>query len=145
VNQKYQEAVVGVFMIIGFLCFAIVAIKFGSEPYFSGDKKIYYASFSSVSGLKKYAPIEIAGVPIGTVKSILLENGKAKVQMEVDGHYKLEEDVIASVRTKGIIGEKYIKISSGASETYLENGGEIIETESVVDIEELIGKFIYSK
>lgn len=142
-SQKYQEAAVGLFMIIGFLCFAIVAVKFGSEPYFSGNKKVYYASFGSVAGLKKYAPVEVAGVPIGKVTKIELVKGRAKVEMELNADFKLEDDAIASVRTKGIIGEKYIKIISGASDIYLESGEEIFDTESVVDIEELIGKFIY--
>lgn len=144
-NQRATEAIVGFFMIIGFLCFATVAVKFGSEPYFSGKKKVLIASFSSVAGLKKHAPVEVAGVPIGKIIKISLVEGRAQVELEIESDFGVEDDAIASVRTKGIIGEKYIKITSGASDIYLEPGEEIVDTESVVDIEELIGKFIYSK
>lgn len=144
-NQRQTEILVGMFMALGFCCFATVAIKFGSESFFSEKGYVLTAQFGSISGLKEGAPVEIAGVEVGRVQSVSLKNGQAFVEFFIHSDVKIEEDSMASIRTKGIIGEKYVKISPGAEEEFLEAGGEISETESVVDIEELIGKFVYGK
>jgi phospholipid/cholesterol/gamma-HCH transport system substrate-binding protein len=132
-------------MVIGFTCFAIVAVQFGGQSFFGEDGYELTATFSSVSGLKKGAPVEMAGVPVGRVTDIVLKKGKAQLTVWVNSELELEDDVLASVRTKGLIGEKYLRLSPGASPDLLTDGDEITETEPVVDIEDLIGKFIYGK
>jgi phospholipid/cholesterol/gamma-HCH transport system substrate-binding protein len=111
-----------------------------------GDNFHYYnARFFSVSGLKSGAIVEMAGVEIGQVNSISLNTERyvADVEVKVKKDVKLTEDVIASIKTAGLIGDKYIKLSPGGSDVYLNPGDTIIETESAMDIEELISKYVF--
>jgi phospholipid/cholesterol/gamma-HCH transport system substrate-binding protein len=111
-----------------------------------GDDHYYLnARFQSVTGLKAGANIEIAGVQVGQVDSISLdlENNVALVKLKLKKEVVLTDDVIASVKTAGLIGDKYIKISPGGSDEVLEPGDTITETESALDIEELISKYAF--
>ena len=101
------------------------------------------AEFSTVAGLKQGANVEIAGVEVGKVDSIDIRDYKAVVRMRVRRGLRLQEDTIASVRTRGLIGDKYINLSPGASDRLIPPGGKIRETESAVDLEGLIGQFIH--
>ena len=103
-----------------------------------------YATFSSIDGLKPGAPVEIAGVQIGRVDSIVLDKKEfeALVRLKIDTDVPVQEDAIASIRTKGLIGERYISISPGGSETILKDDDFIVETESAINFEELISQFI---
>lgn len=104
-----------------------------------------YARFSSASGLKPGAPIEMAGVWIGQVDSIFLdpEEQVAVVRMKIEKGIILTDDVIASIKTSGLIGGKYIEISPGGSDNILKTGDSVIETESAINLEELISKYIF--
>lgn len=136
---------VGLFMVVGFICFAAVSVRYGSETLFGGKEYTLEASFASVSGLKVGAPIEIAGVAVGRVGEIKLDSSRAKVFLHLNESVQLGDDVIASIRTKGLIGEKYLRLTPGISEDWLVAGDEISDTEPVVDLEDLIGKFIYDR
>jgi phospholipid/cholesterol/gamma-HCH transport system substrate-binding protein len=104
------------------------------------------ALFDSASGLTSGDSVEIAGVEIGKVGRISLSgDDQARVEIKIRGGVKLTEDVIASVRTKGLIGDRYIKLEQGGSERYIKAGGRIRETTPPLDIEELIGQFIFGK
>jgi phospholipid/cholesterol/gamma-HCH transport system substrate-binding protein len=103
----------------------------------------FTAEFSTVSGLKQGANVEIAGVEIGKVDSIDIRDYKAVVRMRVRRGLRLQEDTIASVRTRGLIGDKFINLSPGASDRLIAPGGKIRETESAVDLEGLIGQFVH--
>lgn len=141
------ETSVGVFMVIGFICFAWLSIKLGDIDLFGSESRTITASFTSVSGLKSGASVEIAGVQIGKVTGITLdqENFEAEVSMDIDRAVELQEDSIAAIRTAGIIGDRYIKITPGGSDELIEPGGEIIETEAAINLEELISKYIFEK
>jgi phospholipid/cholesterol/gamma-HCH transport system substrate-binding protein len=102
-----------------------------------------HAEFSSASGLRKGASVEIAGVEIGKVDSITLDDYKADVRLKIRTGVALQEDTIASIRTRGLIGDKFVNISPGASDRLIPPGGKIRETESAVDLEGLIGEFIH--
>jgi len=140
------EIAVGVFMVIGFLCFAYISIKLGDINLFGKNTYAVSARFNSVSGLKEGAPIEIAGVQVGKVFRIDLdpEDYEAVVHMQLDKGLRLQEDSIASIRTAGLIGDKYVKISPGGLDELIEEGGELFETESAVSLEELISKYIFN-
>jgi phospholipid/cholesterol/gamma-HCH transport system substrate-binding protein len=140
------EIAVGVFMFIGFLCFAYISIKLGDINLFGKNTYAVSARFNSVSGLKEGAPIELAGVQVGKVSRIELdpENYEAVVHMQLDKGLRLQEDSIASIRTAGLIGDKYVKISPGGLDELIEEGGELFETESAVSLEELISKYIFN-
>ena len=141
------ELVVGVFMLIGIACLAYLSIKLGKMELIGGDSYPVHAEFDSVSGLKEGASVEIAGVEVGRVDSIVFlpDRGVARVNLHVNSGVKLQDDVIASVRTRGIIGDKFLKLKPGGSERILGPGGRIRETESSVDIEELLSKYIHGK
>jgi phospholipid/cholesterol/gamma-HCH transport system substrate-binding protein len=140
------EAGVGVFVLIGILCVGYLTIKLGKMELVGSEN--YYpviAKFQSVSGLKAGAQVEIAGVKIGQVESITLDPDilVAQVKLMIQKKVKLSEDVIASVKTSGLIGDKYIELSPGGSEHVIEPGGIITETESSLDIEELVNKYVF--
>jgi phospholipid/cholesterol/gamma-HCH transport system substrate-binding protein len=141
------DAIVGLFVLSGFLAFAYMSLQLGEFSVFSMEKTYsVYATFGNVSGLKRGAIIEMAGVNVGKVNSISLgENDQAKVQLQINDGVKISDDAIASVKTQGIIGDKYIKISPGGSEELLADGGVITETESALDLEELVSKYIFGK
>lgn len=141
------ETAVGLFLVAGFVCFAYLSVKLGDMNFF-GDKTYQVkASFYSVSGLKEGANVEIAGVRVGKVARINLDltSYEAMVELALENGVKIQEDSIASVRTAGIIGDKYINISPGGSPQNIEAGGEIIETESAINLEELVSKYIFEK
>ncbi|NTV14594.1 MAG: outer membrane lipid asymmetry maintenance protein MlaD [Desulfobulbaceae bacterium] len=141
------ELVVGIFIIVGFLCFAYLSLKLGEFSVFSGDRTYTLsADFDSISGLKVGAILEVAGVNVGRVSAISLgKNDRAQVQMQINRDIQVNEDAIASVRTQGIIGDKYIRISKGGSDVLLKDGGRITETESAIDLEEMVSKYIFGK
>jgi phospholipid/cholesterol/gamma-HCH transport system substrate-binding protein len=103
------------------------------------------ADFPSVGGLKAGSSVEIAGVQVGRVESIGLADYQARVILRLDRNVKLQDDSIASIKTKGLIGEKYIRISPGGSEKLIPPNGRIREVEAPVDLEELISKYIFGK
>ncbi len=141
------EMAVGVFLVAGFICFAYLSVKLGNVNLFGDKTYSVRARFGSVSGLKEGAVVELAGVKIGTVSRVSLDPDKyeAVVGMDIDVKVKLQEDSIASIRTSGIIGDKYVDVSPGGLEDFIQPGGEIYETESAVNIEKLISKYIFEK
>ena len=141
------ELVVGIFMLIGIVCLCYLSVKLGKMELLGGDTYPVYAEFDSVSGLKQGAFVEIAGVEVGRVDAIVLlpDKGVARVNIRINSGVKLQDDVIAAVRTRGIIGDKFLKLKPGGSEKLLVSGGRIRETESSVDIEELLSKYIHGK
>jgi phospholipid/cholesterol/gamma-HCH transport system substrate-binding protein len=146
VKQAGAETLVGVFVLAGMACLAYLAISLGGVEIFQGNDYRVMALFGSASGLTSGDSIEIAGVEIGKVGRISLsDDDQARVELKIRGGVKLTEDVIASVRTKGLIGDRYIKLEQGGSERYIEAGGRIRETTPPLDIEELIGQFIFGK
>jgi len=139
------ELAVGVFVLAGLVCLGYLSIKLGKMEMVGGRGYELQALFPSVGGLKIGSPIVIAGVEVGRVKSIRLENYQARVSMSLPEDVKIQEDAIASIKTKGLIGEKYIEITPGGSEKFLNPGGQIRETQPPVDLEELISKFVFGK
>ena len=139
------EIAVGIFVFIGILCVGYLTVKLGKMEILG--QKYYHvkAQFESVTGLKVGARVEMAGVPIGKVESIELdlEELVARVDLKIQSSVTITDDVIASVKTSGLIGDKYIKLSPGGSDLVLKAGDTIIETESAVDLEELISKYVF--
>jgi phospholipid/cholesterol/gamma-HCH transport system substrate-binding protein len=144
VKKTSIETSVGIFVLLGLICVGYLTIKLGKMELVGDNNYPIYARFQSVSGLKKGSHVEIAGVKIGTIDSISLDkDNKAIVKMKIEKGLVLADDVIASVKTAGIIGDKFIKISPGGSDTLLKPGEMITETESALDLEELVSKFVF--
>ncbi len=139
------EFIVGLFMLAGFLSFAYLSSQMGEFSVFSLERNYQIeAEFDNVSGLKVGATVEIAGVTIGKVSEISLGEGDlAKVILLINQDVKVTADAIASIRTQGLIGDKYVKIIQGGDEELLADGGVIFDTESSIDIEELVSKYIF--
>jgi len=137
------ETAVGLFLVVGILCLGYLSIRLGKLELVGGDDVPVTAEFSTVAGLKAGAGVEIAGVEVGKVESITMRDYRAVVRMRVRKGVRLQEDTIASVRTRGLIGDKYVNLSPGASDRLIPPEGKIRETESAVDIEGLIGQFIH--
>ena len=139
------EMVVGVFLLAGFISFSWLAVKMGDINPLANETYPITARFTSISGLKEGSTIELAGVVVGKVSSIKLDTGdyEAVVHLNIDKQVELQDDTIASIRTAGIIGDKYIKISPGGSDIILEPGDEIEETEPAISLEELVSKYIF--
>jgi phospholipid/cholesterol/gamma-HCH transport system substrate-binding protein len=137
------EASVGLFTLLGLLAFAYLAINVARMKVFNTNRYKISAEFDNISGLKIGAPVEIAGVQIGDVDDITLNDTSAKVILSIQSSVPLRSDDIASVRTKGIIGDKYVKISPGASQKPVAGGSELRDTESTVDLEDILGKLIH--
>ncbi|MBF0450757.1 MAG: outer membrane lipid asymmetry maintenance protein MlaD [Candidatus Magnetomorum sp.] len=136
---------VGIFVFIGLMCTAYLTIRLGKLDLFGPGGYHLTARFDSVSGLKSGAFVEMAGVQIGNVVSIHLDPADqvAVVNMMIHSTIKLTDDIIASIKTSGLIGDKYIKISPGGSDKLLKDGDVVFETESAVDLEALISKYVF--
>lgn len=139
------ETAVGVFVLIGLISVAYLTIKLGKMEWFGDGYYTLGARFNSVSGLKAGALVDMAGVEIGQVDDIHLDNQSqvAIVSLKIKKGVMLTDDVIASVKTSGLIGDKFIRLTPGGSDRILKTGDMIIETESALDIEELVSKYVF--
>lgn len=139
------ELGVGVFALIGILCIGYLTVKLGKMEVLGDDYYSLNARFVSVAGLRTGTQVVIAGVEVGQVDAIDLEpeSQKAIVRIKIKKNVELTDDVIAAVKTSGLIGDKYISLSPGGSDVVLQEGDTIIETESAVDLEELISKYVF--
>ena len=137
------ELGVGLFIIAGMVCLAYLTIKLGQLEVFGDKGYEIHAVFSSSGGLKTGSSVVIAGVDVGRVKRIVLDDYQARVTMSLPLGVKIQEDAIASIKTKGLIGEKYVEISPGGLDENLEPGGVIRDTQPPIDIEQLISKYVF--
>ncbi len=137
--------VVGLFIIMGFAAFVYLALQLGEVSFLTSSKTyVLKAEFDSVAGVKKGASVQVAGVDIGEVVGIALGKGDVAVlSLQIDKSLKVPTDSIASVKSKGIIGDKYILLSMGGSEDNFKPGEVLRDTESSLDIESLISKFAF--
>ena len=144
-DRSRVNVTVGIFMLLGILALGYLSVKLGRVSLFGTGGYIVTVDFPSVGGLKSGSAVEIAGVQIGRVESIGLADYQARVVLIVEPGVKLQEDSIASIKTKGLIGEKYIRISPGGSDKIIPPNGRIREVEAPVDFEELLSKYIFGK
>ena len=141
-NQGRTELIVGIFVLVGIISLSYLTIRLGKLEIFGNNGYIVYADFASVAGLKIGDPVEIAGVKVGKVETISLADDRARLNIRLEPKVQLQEDVIASVRARGLIGDKFVMITPGAADKLLKPGDKIRETESPPDISEVIGKYV---
>ena len=141
------DVLVGVFLVAGFCAFGWLALQLGEVPWLTGVKRYdIQAEFHNISGIKTGADVQISGVNVGLVKGLeLSEDGLAVVTMQLDNSVKLPADSIVSVKSQGIIGDKFLQISLGGDDELYGPGDMIVDTESSVDLESLISKFAFGK
>lgn len=140
------QLVTGFFVMLGIAAFTYQAVTIGGASFTQQDGYTLTARFDNISGLRVGGIIEAAGVRVGTVSGIEFDpdNYQAIVSLRINEGVPVQEDAIAAVRTQGIIGEKYIKLTAGGFPELLGDGDMITETESTVSLEELVSKYIFS-
>ena len=137
------EFIVGVFVLVGIVCLGYLSIKLGKLELIGGNVYEVIAQFNTASGLKAGSSVEIAGVEVGRVRAITLNEDRAAVILAVDNKVKLYTDTIASIKTRGIIGEKCLALSPGGGGDPLKPGDTIRDTESGLDLEELVSQYVH--
>lgn len=144
-KQTKLEFLVGCFVLLGIAAIAYLTVKLGAGSIVSGDTYALEARFDNASGLNVGGSVHVAGVPIGRVEGIRVDpkDYSAIVTLSVLSGLHLPTDSMASIKTTGLIGDKYISLSPGADETSLRAGERITMTESSLDIESLIGKMAF--
>lgn len=140
--SRTTQFMVGIFALAGLAALAFLSFRLGKLELFAPPGYVIYANFDNVSGLKVGDDVEIDGVSVGKVISISLSNERAKVTMRINRGVKIDDEAIAAIRTRGIIGDKYVAISPGPSDKYLSEGGVIRQTESAFVLEDAIGQLI---
>jgi phospholipid/cholesterol/gamma-HCH transport system substrate-binding protein len=137
------EAIVGIFVLIGIFSLVYISLKLGKLEIMSSGYYTIFADFDNATGIREGADVEIAGVIIGQVDKIMVHNDMARLSLRIRTDMRITSDTIASIKTRGLIGEKILKLNLGGSEIILKAGGVLTETESTVDLEELISKYIF--
>ncbi|MDA9050263.1 outer membrane lipid asymmetry maintenance protein MlaD [Pseudomonadales bacterium] len=145
-QMRTIEIVVGAFMLAGLISLAVLAIRVsGFNVGAETNTYSVFAKFENVGGLVVRAKVSIAGVIVGQVAEISLdqESFTALVRMEIDSDVaKLSIDSTAAILTEGLLGGKFIGLTIGADEAYLKDGAYITDTQSSIVLEDMIGKFL---
>jgi len=144
--KKYSiETVVGIFVVAGLLCVAYMTVKLGKVSLFGDEYYSLNARFASASGLRAGNPVEIEGIEVGRVERLSIDQEKqmAVLELKIRKDIKIYDDATASIRTAGLIGDKFVKIDAGGAGELLKSGGTITETTSPMDLEELISKYAF--
>ncbi|MEJ2729284.1 MAG: outer membrane lipid asymmetry maintenance protein MlaD [Deltaproteobacteria bacterium] len=144
--KKYtQETVVGIFVVIGLLAIAYMTVKLGNVGFLGENSYTLYAKFNKVTGLRVGNPVTMLGLNIGRVESFKLdqEDLLVLVDFKIDNGIKIYDDAIASIKTEGLIGDKFVSIDPGGGGDLLKHGGTITDTESPTDIMDLVSKYAF--
>ncbi|MEC7907279.1 MAG: outer membrane lipid asymmetry maintenance protein MlaD [Verrucomicrobiota bacterium] len=144
-NQKRTEFAVGLFILVGILAILYLAIQIGSSRILGSDSMVVEARFSNIGGLNEGSNIMIAGVKVGVVGNIRLDTESlvAMVELKLKNDLIIYDDAIASIKTNGLIGDKYVALDPGGGGLELEEGEPIVDTESALDFESLISRFAF--
>jgi phospholipid/cholesterol/gamma-HCH transport system substrate-binding protein len=136
------KLIVGLFALAGIVALAILSLRLGKIELFNNKGYVIYANFDNISGLKTGDQVEIAGVQVGKVISISLKDYRASVGLQINDGVHVDTEAIASIKTSGIIGDKYVSISLGGGEHDIADGGVIRRTQSAFVLEDAIGQLI---
>jgi phospholipid/cholesterol/gamma-HCH transport system substrate-binding protein len=146
--KKYKiETIVGIFVIFGLLCVGYMTVKLGKVDFLSDNFYSLVAKFTTVTGLRIGSPVNILGIDVGRVEKITMDqaNQKAVVEIKIKKDIKIYDDAIASIKTEGLIGDKYLSIDPGGGGSLLAQNGVITDTQAGVDVEELISKYAFGE
>jgi phospholipid/cholesterol/gamma-HCH transport system substrate-binding protein len=144
--KKYSnETIVGIFVVLGLAAIGFMAVRLGNVSFLGDNTYALYAPFNSVSGLRIGNSVEILGMEVGRVAAFRMdqERQQAVVELRIQKGIEVYDDAIASIKTAGLIGDKYVAIDPGGGGALLADGETIIETESPVDIMELVSKYAF--
>ncbi|HVO85419.1 MAG TPA: outer membrane lipid asymmetry maintenance protein MlaD [Syntrophobacteria bacterium] len=140
-----METAVGIFVVFGLLCVGYMTVKLGHVSLFGDQSYPLFARFTSVAGLRAGSNVTMYGIQVGRVERLSMDqkDGMALVELRIERGVKIFDDAIASIKTEGLIGDRYVSIDPGGGGNVLNPGGTIIETQPPVDINELIGKYAF--
>jgi len=144
--KKYaNETIVGIFVVLGLAAISFMAVRLGNVSLFGDNTYALYAPFSTVSGLRIGNSVEMLGMEIGRVAAFKMDQDKQQAIVELHVHKGIQiyDDAIASIKTAGLIGDKFVAIDPGGGGNLLGDGDTIVETESPVDIMELVSKYAF--
>jgi phospholipid/cholesterol/gamma-HCH transport system substrate-binding protein len=144
--KKYSlETAVGLFVVAGLICVGYMTVKLGKVSLFGEETYPLKARFASVSGLRVGSPVEIYGIEVGNVTHLGIdaERQMGVVDMTINKGLKVYDDAAATIKTAGLIGDKYVKIDPGGAGVVLKPQGVITQTSVPADIEDLIGKYAF--
>ena len=145
-QTRAVELGTGLFVLLGIgALFFLTTQTTGGDDYNAADVYEVEARFQNVGSLKRRAPVSMAGVTIGRVTDVEFDpvTLEAVVTFVIDKRYDMiPDDSDASILTAGLLGSQYVGLQPGGSDMYLEDGSEILFTQSAVVLENLIGKFL---
>ncbi|UCD77491.1 MAG: outer membrane lipid asymmetry maintenance protein MlaD [Desulfobacterales bacterium] len=144
--KKYsKETVVGIFVVIGLVCIGYMTVKLGNVGFLGDNSYTLNANFTAVTGLRVGNPVNMLGLEIGRVESFKMdqENQVVKVQFRINKGIEIFDDAIASIKTEGLIGDKYVSIDPGGGGDLLADGDSITDTNSPTDIMDLVSKYAF--
>ena len=144
-RRSSMDLAVGVFVLLGLCALGWLSVRLGRVELLGAGGYAVTADFPAVGGLKPGSTVEIAGVSVGKVDSITLADYQARVRMTIRDGVKIQEDAIVSIKTRGLIGEKFIRINPGGSDRIVPPNGRLREVEPPVDFEELLSKYVFGK
>jgi phospholipid/cholesterol/gamma-HCH transport system substrate-binding protein len=144
--KKYsKETVVGIFVVIGLACIGYMTVKLGNVGFLGDNTYSLYANFATVTGLREGNPVNMLGLEIGKVEKFTMdqENQQVLVHFKINRGIEIYDDAIASVKTEGLIGDKYVSVDPGGGGDLLADGDTITDTNSPTDIMDLISKYAF--
>ena len=146
--KKYpMQTAVGIFVVIGLICIGYMSVKLGKVSLFQSDTYTLYARFTSVQGLRVGSPVDVFGIDAGSVSNMVIDNERqvATVTMLIDNSVKVYNDASATIKSMGLIGDKYIRIDPGGAGSILKSRQTITNTAAEPDIEDLLGRYIFGQ
>jgi phospholipid/cholesterol/gamma-HCH transport system substrate-binding protein len=144
--KKYsKETVVGIFVVIGLLCITYMAVNLGNVGFIGENAYSLYGKFNTVTGLREGNPVNMLGLEVGRVQKFTMdqENQQVVVEFKIDKGIEVYDDAIASIKTEGLIGDKFVAIDPGGGGDVLADGDTITDTNSPTDIMDLISKYAF--
>lgn len=144
--KKYSvETVVGFFIVVGLICVGYMTVKLGKVSFYGNDTYPLYARFASVNGLRPGTAVEMYGIRVGTVEGMSIDQQRqmAIVKLGIDKKTRVFDDASATIKTSGLIGDKFVMIDPGGSGEPLKPGSTISQTSTPLDIDDLIGRFAF--
>ena len=144
--KKYsKETVVGIFVVIGLFLIGYMTVKLGNVGFFGDNSYSLFAKFNTVTGLREGNPVNMLGLEVGKVQKFTMdqENQQVVVEFKINKGIEIYDDAIASVKTEGLIGDKYVAVDPGGGGDLLANGDSITDTNSPTDIMDLVSKYAF--
>jgi len=146
--KKYSmETMVGIFVVAGLICIGYMSVRLGKVSFFHQNTYTLYSRFTSAGGLRVGSPVQVFGIEAGKVTYLGIDNERqaALVAVSLRKDVKTYRDATAAIKTMGLLGDNYLKIDPGGAEEPMKSGDTITNTVPLLDIEGLIGQYIFGQ